>query len=122
MTVKQSEASLKQAKSDYENAQRMAKQAKGTPDEAKYAAAAEKAAQRYAGVQKSHSQNEQNVQNTQDKMNDSAVNAYVNQQKAIAQRNGKAFDENKSREYAKTHLDEIKKNLDTIVKADPRYN
>ena len=117
-----SEASLKQAKSDYENAQRMAKQAKGTPDEAKYAAAAEKAAQRYAGVQKSHSQNEQNVQNTQDKMNDSAVNAYVNQQKAIAQRNGKAFDENKSREYAKTHLDEIKKNLDTIVKADPRYN
>lgn len=117
-----SEASLKQAKSDYENAQRMAKQAKGTPDEAKYAAAAEKAAQRYAGVQKSHSQNEQNVQDTQDKMNDSAVNAYVNQQKAIAQRNGKGFDENKSREYARTHLDEIKKNLDTIVKADPRYN
>ncbi len=117
-----SEASLKQTKNDYETARRMAAQAKGTPDEAKYAAAAEKAAQRYAGVQKSHSQNEQNVQETQDKMNNSAINAYVNQQKAIAQRNGKSFDENKSREYARTHLDEIKKNLDTIIKSDPRYN
>lgn len=117
-----SEESLKQSKNEYENAQRMANNAKGTPDEAKHTAAAEKAAAKYAGVQKAHSQNEQNVQDTQDKMNNSAINAYVNQQKAIAQRNGKSFDENASKDYAKNHLDEIKKNLDTIIKADPKYN
>lgn len=117
-----SETSLHQAKSDYENAKRMAAGAKGTPDEAKYAAAAEKAAAKYAGVQKSHSKNEEAVQATQDKMNNAAMSAYVNQQKAIAQRNGKAFDENAAREYARTHLDEVKSNLDAIIKSNPKYN
>lgn len=117
-----SETSLNQSKSEHENAQKLANNAKGTPDEAKYAALADAAAAKYAGTQKSHSQNEQNVQSSQDKMNNSAVNAYVNQQKAIAQRNGKPFDETASRNYAKSHLDEIKQNLDAIIKSDPKYN
>lgn len=117
-----SEQALGSAQSEATAARTMASRMKNTPEAAKYEEIAQKAEAKYAAVQKAHSLNQQRVQETENKMNSAAVDTYVNQQKAIAMRQGKSFDEDAVRAEAMSKIADIQKDLDTIIKNSPEFN
>lgn len=120
--VRKAEEAVRAAQAEAARMRAQADAARGSPQEARFENMAQAAQAKAAAIAKTYAQAQANQATLQQTVNNDAVNTYVNQRKAILRRNGKPVNEEELKAFATSRVNDIKNNLDVLLKTDPRYN
>ena len=115
-------AALQQAQAEASQARQRATNAAGTPQAAALQQIAQAAEAKVIALGQAHLQASKNENLLQQSVNNDAVNTYVAQQRYLSLKSGQQFNETNARTVALGRINEIKNNLDNILRIDPRFN